>query len=742
MSEIPARADTHPLPADATGPPLLGPAEDELDLRHYWYLLKKRAWLVVVFSASIVFTVGLFSVLATPIYTAETVLLIEPSSPNVIDIDAVLSDSLGPGEDFYKTQYEILQSRSLAAQVISEERLGEMAQGSDEDTVFAEERPQFGIGAGLFEDAHSRPDALSSVDPELIDDYLDELGVDPVRKSRLVKVSFDSPDPALSARVVNAHARAYIRRGLMIGTRASEEARRFLAQSLGELRARLEASEAALGSYRREHGIISLDDKENLVVDRLADLNGRLTETEAKRIGLEAEVRIIQERDYDALPAIIRSPLVRTLKERLAALEGDYAKLNARFKSGYPPLVQLRAEIETRRGQLQTEVRSIVAGVESAYLTAVSEERELRTRFEAQKAEALRLKDASVEYAILARDVDTDRTLYENVLQRMNETGMAAELRASNVFVIDQAQPPRRAAYPRKGRNLGLALLLGLIGGIGLAFAADYLDNTLRTPQDVDRYVNLPSLGVVPDFLRLGSPAGPRLALSNGSASTGSTDGVPLLAEDPLSAAADAYRTIRTSILFSQAGEPPGTILFTSAGHGEGKTATVLHSAVSFSQLGGRVLVIDADLRRPSCHTRLGVEIEAGLTEVLTGQSETAATVLDAQTLALLPAGATPPNPTELLGSDRMRDVLGSLRKQYDFILIDAPPLMPVSDTVVLSTLVDGAVLVVDQQHTPRQAVRMARERLSQVRTRILGVVLNRVDPREDGSASYLMGYA
>jgi capsular exopolysaccharide synthesis family protein len=680
-----------------------------IDLRRHWSVVKKRRRLIAVFLLAVVLTVGLFSFLIPPLYTAETVLLIEQSSPQVIEIKAVLAESLGPDEhDYYSTQYEILRSRSLAAQVIREEKLGS---------------------------------AEASVDSKSIDEYLESLEVEPFRKSRLVKIAFSSTDPELSARIVNAHARAYMRRGLERGTRANAEAGHFLKETLAELARRVQRSEAALSEYRREHGIISLDDRENFVVDRLADLNTRLTDAEARRIGAEAQVRLVREKDDYSLPAVLESPLIATLKEQLTRLEGEHAQLAARFKQDYPQLVQVRAHLEATHARLQREVRSTVAGIESAYQAVLSEERDLRAGMEAQKAEALRLKDAAVDYAILSREAETNRRLHDSVLQRMNETSMATDLAASNVFVIDEAEVPDRHSYPRRGRNLLFGIVLGLAGGLGLAFTAEFLDNTLRTPQDVERFVGLPSLGVVPDFRRLGLPARPQLAEMTGQVDAEATAAKLSLA-DPLRIAADAYRAIRTGLLFSQAGEPPRTILFTSATHEEGKTATVLHTAVSFSQLGGRVLVIDADLRRPSCHDRLGIENGIGVTEVLTGQGEASKAVYWSPAFSLLASGAAPPNPTELLGSDRMRQLLEELRKGYEYILIDAPPLLPVIDTVVLSRLVDGVVLVVDQQRTPRQVVRSARARLAVARAKVLGVVLNRVDPKTTPFQPLFYGYS
>jgi capsular exopolysaccharide synthesis family protein len=382
------------------------------------------------------------------------------------------------------------------------------------------------------------------------------------------------------------------------------------------------------------------------------------------------------------------------------------------------------------------EVKDIAAGIESTYLAAKSNEDELRAQMDVQKSAALRLEDAAVEYAILEHDAETARQLYASVRQRIQETNVAAELRSSNVFVIDEAAPPLEASSPRTGRNHAFALLLGLMGGIGLAFIAEYLDSRLRGPQEVERYLGVATLGVVPDF----APSDPSwqgrlLASSRSSLGLPARAGrstEPFAGEEAPAAVTEAYRSIRTSILLSQAGEPPRTILFTSGKDAEGKTTTVLNLALMFARLGEPVLVIDADLRRPGCHRALGIRNGLGLTEVLAGHDGKLRRLeLQKTELHFLSAGSLAPNPTELLGSQRMRDVLGRMRERFAYVLIDAPPLTPVSDSVVLSTLVDGVILVVDQQTTSRQTVRDGRARLALARAKVLGVVLNRSDETE-----------
>jgi succinoglycan biosynthesis transport protein ExoP len=723
-------------------------------LRDYWRVMRKHLWLIAACCFGTMLVTALVVLMTVPLYTAETTLLIERQAPQVLDIREVLAEPLMSQEDsFYKTQHTILQSRSLAAQVIQEQQL-------ETDPAFTGEGQDKGFGARLLAHVQGwvkglllpppKPIAEDSlaVKPELIDAYRGMLVVQPVLRTRLMKIAFTTADPELSARLANAHAQAYIRQRIGLHTKSNEEAQRFLEDKLEELKARVEKSEEALNRYRRAQQIISLEDKENVVVERLAELNRRLTAAEADRIVLESQVHLIRKRDHDSLPDVANNMLIHTLKEQLARLRGEYAYLASQFKPGYPRLDQLQAQVAETRRRLQQEEQKVVAAIQSAYLAAEATEKQLRAKMAAQRAETLRLKDAAVTYAILAREVDTNRQLYDSVLQRMKETGVAAALRASSVFIIDQAQPPHFPSSPQKQKSLLLAALLGLIGGIGLALAMEHLDNTLKTPQEVERYLRLPNLGSVPDFWSLGwrrsavqQFSHPTLQIPSTTPSDGG--GGLVLARRPFFVVTEAYRTVRTAILLSHAEKPPQTILVSSAAHGEGKTATVVNTAIAFAQMGAKVLVIDADLRRSRCGEVLGVQNGAGLTEILTGLREPRELIHPAYTpgLFFLSGGSTPPNPADLVGSRKMRDTLGALQQEYDYILIDSPPVMLVSDAVLLSTMVEGVVLVVDVQQTPKQVLREACARLRYARARMLGTVLNRVDIRKEPHASYIRSY-
>jgi polysaccharide biosynthesis transport protein len=705
------------------------PPEEGIELREYLRVLLRRKWLIAAVLVTAVSGTGAFTLTATPMYRGQALLLIERTGPNVIDIQSVEGEAvrLGSSKDYYTTQYEILASRKVASDAL--EQLG-----------LRRVDAFMGTPGGPLRWLRRRLDGADgpqSADPEapaeVVDAYLNQLSVEPVPDSRLVRLYFESADRELAERVLDAHARAYIHHGLKMRTAASSEAGSFLQGSIEELQRRVAEAQQALSDFRREHDIVSVDGRADVVIARLESMNQRLVEAQAERIAREADMKLVRERSYESLPAVLRSELIQTLKQELAPLEREYAALVPAVTPAYSGLRALSARIEEARSRIDREIDNIVDGIESDYLAVRTREEELRKRVDTEKGNALQLKDDAVHYALLQQNVDTAMKLYESVRQRQNETGMVADLAATNVSVIDAGHASRRPSSPRSRQELVLGALIGLVGGIGLALLLDVFDNRLRTPLAIETHLRLPSLGVVPDLGRL--EAAPRRTARQLPAAAGASDPARALvtAQEPPEPMREAYRAIRTDILLSQAGKPPRTLLFSSATAGEGKTTTALNTAVVFAQLRVPVLLIDADLRKPRCHQLLKTHRDPGLTEALTGGPCELHTVhVLGHELGFLAAGTRAPDPTELLGSQRMRELLDELLERFQYVLIDGPPLASTSDSLVLSSFVDGVVLVADQQRTPRQALEKARSRLDFVHAKVLGVILNRADPSDD----------
>lgn len=727
----------------------------------YWLIIRKHQSLVIALLVLTFAITGLVVFTMTPIYTAESTVLIERQAPRVLEMKGLTNeDQEGADQsDYYKTQYEILQSRSLAAQVIRSMGLAQNpmftgdSKGGPLTRTIAQLRTLLWSGPDKsYRD--TGPEGEIPIDPGLIDTYLRRLTIRPRVGTRLVVVGFSTPDPALSAQIANAHVNTYILRGMELHAQAGEEAEHFLESKITELKNRVEKSEAALNSYRKSRGIVafSLNDKGKLVSMRLSDLDKALTAAETSRISYEAEVLQINNRNYDLLPEVVDNPLIHSLREQLVQLEAEHASIANRFLPGYPPLAQLEAKLAETRKRLQAENTRIVAAVMSRYHAALERERELRDAEKAETTRAMAMNDSSLQDTILAREVDTSRQLYKSVLERMREISVESEVRLSNISIVDKAEAPRWPSAPRKLMSMFLAGVLGLLAGVGSAFFLDHIDQSLKSVEEAERYLGLPGLGVIPDFSRDGSRnhqddayASRDAAGRHANRSIERRNAELVISGNPFSVASEAYRTIRTSVMLSRAGDSPKTILITSASPQEGKTVTAINIALAFSRLGGRILLIDADLRRPRCHEVLSCANGPGLTEILTSHRDPESLIRTAaKDLYFLSAGSIPPNPAELLGSERMRETVCHIAGQYDHVIIDSAPLLPVTDTILLSRAVNG-VLVVVGPASPKQSVSAGCTRLARAGAKILGVVLNRVDvqhnPRHSSYGYYSNNY-
>ena len=526
-----------------------------------------------------------------------------------------------------------------------------------------------------------------------------------------------------------------VHQGIELNTQASDEASRFLEKKLAELKQQVEQSELALNDYRRDKGIIpgliSVNGNQDVVLDRLNKLSDQVQQAHLENINLETKIELINQGQAEALPAVIESKMVQSLKESLDGLLAQYAAMSSQYKPGYPPMAEVIAKIKRSRDAIKQEIDDVVAGVRSQYAASLRNEEALSEELKHQKDFALGLNDAAVKYMILQREADTNRELYNAVLKRMKDVEVAADLHASNVSIVDPATVPQGPSSPRKVRDLLAAAVLGLMAGLGLTFLLEHHDDSFKSAEEIENYLMVPPLGMIPDFRRSKSIGyGPKPRRPPELFEPSGRRGGALLPYGFQSPAGEAYRMLRTALLLSRAGAPPKTTLITSAAPSEGKTTISVNLAVTLAGSGKRVLLIDADLRRPQCHELLGTENQFGLTEVLSGMGEFDDLIRPTgfPNLFLLSSGEIPPNPSELLGSDKMREVLSLLGERYDHLLVDSPPVTAVTDAVVLSTLVDGVVLVANKR-TSRQQVKAALSRLRYARAKMFGVVLNMVGP-------------
>ena len=565
------------------------------------------------------------------------------------------------------------------------------------------------------------------------------LQVSLVPNTRIIEIHYRSPDRNLAARAVNALANTYVEQNFKTRFESTMQASEWLSKQLVDLQMKVETSQEKLVKYQKDHEILGIDEKQNITTEKLDELNREFTEAQSARMDKESIYRLVQAGDSDSITAAAQvqnsakgsaasSLLLEKLREQEADLKIQLAVLNVQFGSAYPKLAQIRSQLQEVEAQMQVEMKKVSARLRGDYQASVQRENMLRAALDQQKQEANKLNESAIEYSLLKRDVETNRALYEGLLEKLKEAGVTAGLRSNNFRIVDTARVPTAPAEPNLPRNLAFALALGLTTGVGLAFLLEGMDNTVRTPEQAQAISALPSLGMIP----LGSRASTEFASQRRLSLAVSKEAVELVTQSrPKSQMAESYRSLRTSLLLTSVGGPPRVILVTSALPQEGKTTTSINLAIVLAQKGTRVLLMDSDLRRPSIHKTLGMGPRSGLSNVLTGSIEleqaiTRSTILP--NLFLLPAGTPPPNPAELLASSKMKDVLVQLREEYDHIIIDTPPTLSVTDAVVISTVADRVVLVIRSGQTTKQALRRARDLLLQVNAKVCGVLMNAVD--------------
>jgi succinoglycan biosynthesis transport protein ExoP len=695
----------------------------EPHLLDYVRVLYKRRWIAGTAFTVVMLLVTLYTFTVTPIYQATTKLLIESDNPNVVSFKEVINEEQTKA-DYYQTQYNILQSRSLARRTLDTLKLWD----SDE---FVTKRP--GIGQLLAGGVASVASLLGRKAPEpgipdagetssqskAIDAFLKKLTVSPVRNSRIVDVKFEAKDPELAGRVVNALAKGYIDQNLEFKFMSTKEASDWLGERLAEERKQVEAAEARLQQYREQNDAISMKDRENIVVQKLSDLNSAVTQAKTDRLQKEAlynqlnSLRSGSSAALDTFPAILSNTFIQQQKSELLQLQSQYTQLSEKLGDRHPDIIKVKSAIQLSQAKLDGEIGKVVQSVKNEYLASLAKENSLVAALNQQKGEALTMNRKAIDYGVLDRDVQSSKQIYESLLQRAKETGVSTELKTSNIRVVDAAERPRLPASPRKGLNLLLGLLGGTMLGVGLAFFFEYLDSHIKTPEEIRVHLGMPALGMLPkvDEKEFGGSC-------------------PMVGAHVTTNFNEAFRAVRTNIIFSSAEEGSRTLVVTSTGPGEGKTTFSANLALSLAQTGQRVLLIDGDMRKPKMHEAFGATQEPGLSNLLVGTAKASESVRKSKTagLWLLPAGKIPPNPAELLGSQRFKDLIGSLKDHFDWVIVDSPPVMAVIDAAVVAHRATGVVFVVGAEMTSRHTAQAAIRQLENARAKFIGAVLNRVE--------------
>ena len=729
----------------------------EINLRDYWRVLVKHRWIVITTLLVVVTTMAIYSLTMIPIYRATAQILIEKTNPNILSIqELVIMDP--SGTDFYQTQYKILESRSIAQEVIKRLDLAQHPEfkprGKKQENFISEVIKLLNLDKLLgFKDPEKQqekqqeneptsevssfPVATPPDDSAIVNSFLGKLKIEPIHNSRLVNIHFESVDPNLAAQVANTLAQAYIDWNLGLRLKTQQNVSNILDEQVKEARGKLDASEQALQQYREKYGVAAIsgkggegpEGKQDIIRPKLMQVNTQLVDAIKNRI--EAEIQYKNARETlkvpgkaESLPEVMSNPAILALKDQEVRLLRDRAEKSEKFGPKHPVMFSLNQEIENLKKKKLEEIRNIVNAMKTKYEVALNQELSLQKALMQSQDEIIKQDKIAIQYQVLQQETESNRALYDMLLKRLKETNVSEENRTINIHVVDEAVVPKGPFKPRVMKNISLAVVVGLFLGIGLAFFIEFLDNTVKTPDDLKRYFNLSYLGAVPHF-KIENPDLPKSDL--------------IVLNDPNSSASESYRGIRTGVLFSGSNGPPHSLLITSTDVKEGKTITCSNLAIAMAQAGQKILVLDCDMHRPRFHKLFNLGNQRGLSNILIGEIDWREVKIPTPipNLEVIPSGPNPPNPADLIGSDRMRDLVKEATREYDRILFDSSPVGAVTDSVVLSRFVEGVVLVVKVRQTVRERVANSLRLFKDVQAHVLGAVLNDISMGKDGYYYY-----
>ena len=710
-------------------------------LRDYLRVIRKRKWAALGVFVSVVAGTALSVLMHPLIYESTISILVEPSGPNVLSkaVEEVYVP-IDVNLEYYNTQIEILQSQRILRDVFLRLHLqthpeyspkppGMLKSWLAEMKTFARSFLASVVG-GPPEQEDKLPE--SEVERRLVNAFKQHVTVKLVPNTRIIRVTVESTDPQLAADAANTLASVYITRSLEIKAGASEEAAKWFAVRVEELRRKVEQSERTLQEFASRHGLVNVDARRRLGTQKLGELNAQLVKAEGRRAEAEARFKGIASvfgapSKLESSAEVLGSPLIQNLRSQEVQAAQKVAEFSERYGPKHPTMVQAASEMGEVQVRIKAEIRKIYASVRAEYEVAKTREGVIRNALNRQKANVIASGQHEVQFGILERQGESDRQIYDMFLKRLRETDIGTDIRTSNIYVADPAIVSLIPIKPRKKLSLFLATLVGLLGGIGLAFFLEYMDMTLKSPDDLARHLpGLPFLGFLPVFNEVRkTPGGVELAVHHA----------------PASPYAEQMRSIRTNLTLSAADKPPTSILVTSSMQDEGKSVFAIGLATAVAQLGRHTVLIEADLRKPSLRQVFDLKTKAGLSHYLVGEAQLNQVMQPTMVpnLKVIPCGAVPPNPAELLQSDTMSQLLETFQKDEVYVVVDGPPILSVADPVILAHRTDGVVLIVQAGSTRIQVVHAAAKRVQDAKTKVLGIVLQRVKKRE--LASYYGDY-
>ncbi len=737
----------------------------ELDLMQFLGVIFKRKWMVVIFVSTTVIFTGIFSFLATPMYKSTTTLLIEEGSSKMLSIDeSFYQSSMMRDWTFFNTQLRLFKSKSLAERVARKMNLasGLSPSGTSRKKNLITLVKDFLTLKWLrskndSDKEESTPVRQSNPYSGAASSIQGNIEVRPIRNTNLVEVSYSSSNPHFAAEIVNTLAAEFINFSVEKRYETTQQASDFLSEEIAKTRDELETTRRELQRFGEEEELFVLSDPESTAVDTFSNLNTAYTQARIDRINAQANYQQLKELDVDSLPPFAENATIQSLKSEYLRLKNQYDEMKINYKEGYSEMVQLKTRIDNMKLQLQTEIKSQVDAAEAAYREASNRELSLKREIDRQRRDVTQMDSNTIRYHNLRTEIDNKQSILNTLIARRNEALVSARLeglKTSNITIVDPAEAVSRPFSPKKKLNLILAFFIGIVGGVSLCFILEYLDNTIKGPEEVEKMVGLPSLGVIPYLPPVDKKKKSRSNSYLGhSYSYGEEDHEEKTVSDkekevelinylyPQMVISEDYKTVRTSILLSHAENIPKTMVFSSAMPKEGKSATAANMAVSFSQLQKKVLIIDADLRKPRLHRIFKVRNKKGLSGYLVGRTDLneSIQVTSIENIWILPSGPIPPNPAELLNSKKMGELLEEAKNRFDFILIDSPPVVAVIDPVIISTLADCMIFVIKAEKTMRKPFLRSIEELKKAKANIIGIVFNELKTRKGDY--YFMDY-
>ncbi len=699
----------------APSAPASGGEEDDglaQSIFQYFYILLKRKWLILSVVLGVVALGLLKAVIATPRYTAVVRIQIDREPLKVLDRELTTPQEEG-GADFLKTQFELLKSRALAERVATSVKLKD-----DKDFLAAAGKSGIGSILGLVTGSWHKS---SKADPQLaaIHTISANVNVRPIAGSRLVDVSYTDPDPIRAQKIANAFGEAYMASNVDKRFKANAYAKNFLDDQIKQLKLRMEESERVALDFAEQEKIVEVTDKASAAENNLAAANTALGELISARIKSEQQWRQVENTAATNLPQFLSDKVIEDLRSHKKQLETEYQEKLQSFKPGYPAMMQISNKIRETDKQLAQEVDTIRNSLKAAYEAALSQENEMKKHVDELREEVLALQKKGIQYNILKREVETNRGLYNSLLQRYKEVDIAGGSGTTNIFIADPAVLPERPSEPNMPRTILVSLALGLFAGAGLAYLLEILDDRIRAPEELEQLSGFAALGVIP---AIGANIEEAL-------------------RDPRSSLSEAHRSLATALQFSTESGLPRSIAITSSGPGEGKSTTAVMIARHFASLGLRVLLVDADLRKPSLHVKLRQDNTCGLSNYLTGNAVPPELIqkTDNPNLAFMASGPLPPNAADLLGGNRLFSLVTLGSEVFDLIVVDCPPLMGLADAQLLASAVAATVFVVGAGQQRKAYIRAALRRLALARITVAGAVLTKFDAK---AVNYGYGYS